>query len=75
VWPFQFFTGVSPVDVTGTESGLVHYSFLSGVFTASINSTRVRDNLLCPQFLELLVSALCLVATFAQPALLMHDSY
>jgi hypothetical protein len=25
--PFHFFTDVSPTDVTGTESGLVRYSF------------------------------------------------
>jgi hypothetical protein len=56
-WPFHFFTGVFPVEVTGVESRLVHYFFLSDVFTAAINSAVVRSHLLRPTFLELSLSA------------------
>jgi hypothetical protein len=74
-WPFHFFTGVFPVEVTGVESRLVHYFFLSDVFTAAINSAGVRSHLLRPTFLELSLSAFCLVAAFIAHALLVHGSY
>jgi hypothetical protein len=75
MWSFHFFTGVSPVDVIGVESGLVRYFFLSAIFTTPINNTGsgLIYSVMC--FLELSLSALYVVATFAVCALLMHISY
>jgi hypothetical protein len=74
-WAFHLFTGVSLVNVIGMERGLVCYFYLSAAFTVPINNAGFGLIYSVPCFLELSLSTLYIVATFATRALLVHGSY